>query len=107
MSTKKSAPKASTQYLEGSATERLERLAGRLGVSRGRVLETLLNARTDEEVAAFINAELFRRDSTRPVPVLLDGAVVASISGAIVQSVSSLLGSALPDLMLAVLASQA
>lgn len=104
---KKAGAKSSTQYLEEAAVVRLERVAVRLGVAQGRVLDVLLSVRTDEEIAGFVEAQQFRSDPSRPVPVLLDGAVVASMAGAITQSVSSLLGSVLPDLVLAVLASQA
>jgi hypothetical protein len=106
MARKKAGAKSSTQYLEDAAVERLERVAIRLGVAQGRVLDALLSFRTDEEIAGFVEAQLFRIDPLRPIPVLLDGAVVASMAGAITQSVSSLLGSALPDVVLAVLASQ-
>lgn len=107
MARKKAGAKSSTQYLEDAAVERLERVALRLGVAQGRVLDALFSVRTDEEIAGFVEAQLFRIDPLRPIPVLLDGAVVASMAGAITQSVSSLLGSALPDVVLAVLASQA
>lgn len=107
MARKKAGAKTSTQYLDEFAAVRLERLSARLGVAQGRVLDALMSLRTDEEIAGFIQAQRFSAEPSRPAPVLLDGPVVASISGAIVQSVASLLGSALPDLVLQVLASQA
>ena len=106
MATKKG-PKASSQYLEAGSVDRLERVAARLSVAQGRVLDALLSTRTDEEIAAFVKAQQYLKSPSQPVPVLLDGAVVAAMSGAITQSVSSLLGTALPDLVLQVLASQA
>lgn|GEM_PF-2972755 len=107
MARKKAGVKTSTQYLDEVAAVRLERLSARLGVAQGRVLDALMSLRTDEEIAGFMAAQRFSAEPFRPVPVLLDGPVVASIAGAITQSVSSLLGSALPDLLLQVLASQA
>lgn len=107
MSSAKKGPKASSQYLTERAAVRLERLAERLGVAQGRVLDALLTARSDEQLAAFVDAQEYLADSSRPVPVLLDGPVVASMAGAITQSVSSLLGSALPEMTLQVLASYA
>lgn len=107
MSSAKKGPKASSQYLTEQAAVRLERLAERLGVAQGRVLDALLSARSDEQLAAFIEAQEYRADPSRPVPVLLDGPVVASMAGAITQSVSSLLGSALPELAAQVLATLA
>ncbi len=107
MAAQKKGPKASSQYLTGPSAQRLERLSARLGVAQGRVLDVLLSVRTDEEVAGFLEAQRFSAEPSRPVPVLLDGPVVASMAGAITQSVASLLGSALPDLVLQVLASQA
>ena len=107
MARKKAGAKTSTQYLNEVAAVRLERLSARLGVAQGRVLDALMSQRTDEEIAGFLEAQRFCGEPSRPVPVLLDGPVVASIAGAITQSVSSLLGSALPDLLLQVLASQA
>ena len=90
MSSAKKGPRASSQYLTEQAAVRLERLAERLGVAQGRVLDALLSARSDEQLAAFIEAQEYRADPSRPVPVLLDGPVVASMAGAITQSVSSL-----------------
>ncbi|HBO7934640.1 TPA: hypothetical protein L5C15_005777 [Pseudomonas aeruginosa] len=107
MSSAKKGQKASSQYLTEQAAVRLERLAARLGVAQGRVLDALLSARSDEQLAAFVEAQEYRVDPARPVPVLLDGPVVASMAGAITQSVSSLLGSALPDLAAQVLATLA
>ena len=107
MARKKAGAKTSTQYLDEVAAVRLERLSARLGVAQGRVLDALMSLRTDEEIAGFMAAQRFSAEPSRPVPVLLDGPVVASMAGAITQSVSSLLGSALPDLLLQVLASQA
>ncbi|MGA4475303.1 hypothetical protein ACPA2M_20245 [Ectopseudomonas chengduensis] len=107
MAAQKKGPKASSQYLTGLSAQRLERLSARLGVAQGRVLDALLSVRTDEEVAGFLEAQRFSVEPSRSVPVLLDGPVVASMAGAITQSVASLLGSALPDLVLQVLASQA
>lgn len=107
MARKKAGAKTSTQYLNEVAAVRLERLSARLDVAQGRVLDALMSQRTDEEVAGFLKAQRFCAEPSRPLPVLLDGPVVASIAGAITQSVSSLLGSALPDLLLQVLASQA
>lgn len=102
-----SSGKSSTQYVTDASAVRLERLAERLGVAQGRVLDALLSARSDEQLAAFVEAQEYRADPTKPVPVLLDGAVVASMAGAIAQSVSSLLGAALPEISLQVLASHA
>ncbi len=107
MARKISSGKSSTQYVGEVAAVRLERLAERLGVAQGRVLDALLSARSDEQLAAFIEAQEYRADPSRPVPVLLDGPVVASMAGAITQSVSSLLGSALPELAAQVLATLA
>ncbi|WNF54223.1 hypothetical protein [Pseudomonas sp. SG20052] len=107
MARKKAGAKSSTQYMEQAAAERLERVAVCLGITQGRVLDALLSVRTAEEIVGFVEAQQFRSNPSRAVPVLLDGAVVASMAGAITQSVSSLLGSALPDVVLAVLASQA
>ncbi|HBN8226406.1 TPA: hypothetical protein L3690_001853 [Pseudomonas aeruginosa] len=107
MARKKAGAKTSTQYLDEVAAVRLERLSVRLGVAQGRVLNALMSQRTDEEIAGFMEAQRFSAEPTRPVPILLDGPVVASMAGAITQSVASLLGSALPDLVLQVLASQA
>lgn len=107
MARKKAGAKTSTQYLDKVAAVRLERLSVRLGVAQGRVLDALMSQRTDEEIACFMEAQRFSAEPTRPVPILLDGPVVASMAGAITQSVASLLGSALPDLVLQVLASQA
>lgn len=107
MAAQKKGPKASSQYLTGQSAQRLERLSARLGVAQGRVLDALLSVRTDEEIAGFLEAQRFSAEPSRPVPILLDGPVVASMAGAITQSVASLLGSALPDLVLQVLASQA
>ncbi|PZR37947.1 MAG: hypothetical protein DI524_14600 [Ectopseudomonas oleovorans] len=107
MARKKAGAKTSTQYLDEVAAVRLERLSARLGVAQGRVLDTLMSQRTDEEIAGFLEAQRFSAEPSRPVPILLDGPVVASMAGAITQSVASLLGSALPDLVLQVLASQA
>lgn len=107
MARKISSGKSSTQYVGEVAAVRLERLAARLGVAQGRVLDALLSARSDEQLAAFVEAQEYRVDPARPVPVLLDGPVVASMAGAITQSVSSLLGSALPDLAAQVLAALA
>lgn len=107
MARKISSGKSSTQYVGDAAALRLERLAERLGVAQGRVLDALLSARTDEQLAAYIEAQEYRADPTKPIPVLLDGPVVASMAGAITQSVSSLLGSALPEMALQVLASYA
>lgn len=107
MARKTSSGKSSTQYVGDAAAVRLERLAERLGVAQGRVLDALLSARSDEQLAAFVEAQEYRADPARPVPVLLDGPVVASMAGAITQSVSSLLGSALPDMAAQVLASLA
>ncbi|OKS33364.1 hypothetical protein [Pseudomonas aeruginosa] len=107
MSSAKKGQKASSQYLTEQAAVRLVRLAARLGVAQGRVLDALLSARSDEQLAAFVEAQEYRVDPARPVPVLLDGPVVASMAGAITQSVSSLLGSALPDLAAQVLATLA
>jgi hypothetical protein len=107
MARKKTGAKASTQYLDEAAAVRLERLSARLGVAQGRVLDAILDARSDEQLAAFLEAREYLADPSRPLPVLLDGPVVASMAGAITQSVSSLLGSSLPDLVLQILASQA
>ena len=107
MARKKTSEKSSTQYLSETSVVRLERLAERLGVAQGRVLDVLLSARTDEQLAGFAEAQQYAANPSLPVPVLLDGPVVASMSGAIASSVSSLLGSALPDLVLQVLAAQA
>ncbi|SUD57995.1 Uncharacterised protein [Ectopseudomonas oleovorans] len=107
MARKKTGAKASTQYLDEAAAVRLERLSVRLGVAQGRVLDAILDARSDEQLAAFLEAREYLADPSRPLPVLLDGPVVASMAGAITQSVSSLLGSALPEMALQVLASYA
>jgi hypothetical protein len=107
MARKKAGAKSSTQYMEQASAERLERVAVCLGITQGRVLDALLSVRTAEEIVGFVEAQQFRSNPSCAVPVLLDGAVVASMAGAITQSVSSLLGSALPDVVLAVLASQA
>ena len=107
MARKTSSGKSSTQYVGDAAAVRLERLAERLGVAQGRVLDALLSARSDEQLAAFVEAREYLADPSRAVPVLLDGPVVASMAGAITQSVSSLLGSALPEMTLQVLASYA
>jgi len=85
----------------------LARLAGRLGVAPSRVLDELLTRHTADELADIAQARAYVANSTLPAPVLLDGAVVASMAGAITDHVSSLLGSSLPDLVLAVLAHQA
>ncbi len=107
MARKKAGAKSSTQYLDEIAAVRLERLSARLGVAQGRVLDALLSARSDEQLAGFLEAREYLADPSRPLPVLLDGPVVASMAGAITQSVSSLLGSALPEMALQVLASYA
>ncbi len=99
----KKGPKASSQYLTEQAAVRLERLAGRLGVAQGRVLDAILELRSDSEIEAFVRAQRYAVDSQQPVPVLLDGAVVAAVSGQITRSVSSLMGSLLPDLLLSLL----
>ncbi len=85
----------------------LARLAARLQVAPSRVLDELLTRHTADELAAIAEARAYAADPTMPAPVLLDGAVVAAMSGSITSSVSTLLGSALPDLVLAVLAHQA
>ena len=107
MSTSKKGPKASSQYLTEQAAARLERLAGRLGVAQGRVLDAILELRSDAEIAGFVQAQRYAADPGKPLPVLLDGAVVAAVSGQITKSVSSLMGSLLPDLLLALLAHHA
>ncbi|WP_301154421.1 hypothetical protein [Metapseudomonas otitidis] len=107
MAAQKKGTKASSQYLTSVSAQRLERLSVRLGVSQGRVLDALLSARSDEQLAGFLEAREYLADPSRPLPVLLDGPVVASMAGAITQSVSSLLGSALPEMALQVLASYA
>lgn len=107
MSGSKKGPKASSQYLTEQAAARLERLAGRLGVAQGRVLDAILELRSDTEIAAFVQAQRYAADPGKPLPVLLDGAVVAAVSGQITKSVSSLMGSLLPDLLLALLAHHA
>ncbi len=103
MSGAKKGPKASSQYLTEQAAVRLERLAGRLGVAQGRVLDAILELRSDSEIEAFVMAQRYAVDPKQPVPVLLDGAVVAAVSGQITRSVSSLMGSLLPDLLLSLL----
>lgn len=85
----------------------LARLAARLQVAPSRVLDELLTRHTADELAAIAEARAYAADPTMPAPVLLDGAVVAAMAGSITSSVSTLLGSALPDLVLAVLAHQA
>ncbi|SDU13888.1 hypothetical protein SAMN05216296_1995 [Pseudomonas pohangensis] len=65
----------------------------------GRVLDTLLELRAPEELAAFAQAQAWRRDANKPVPVLLDGAVVAAISGQLATSFSRLLGPLLIDVL--------
>lgn len=85
----------------------MERLAGRLGVAPSRVLDAILELRSDTEIAAFVQAQRYAADPGKPLPVLLDGAVVAAVSGQITKSVSSLMGSLLPDLLLALLAHHA
>lgn len=103
MSGAKKGPKASSQYLTEQAAVRLERLAGRLGVAQGRVLDAILELRSDSEIEAFVRAQRYAVDPEQPAPVLLDGAVVAAVSGQITRSVSSLMGSLLPDLLLSLL----
>lgn len=85
----------------------LARLAGRLQVAPSRVLDELLSRHTADELAAIAEARAYAANPTLPAPVLLDGAVVAAMAGNITNSVASLLGNALPDLVLAVLAHQA
>lgn len=81
----------------------MERLAGRLGVAPSRVLDAILELRSDSEIEAFVRAQRYAVDPKQPAPVLLDGAVVAAVSGQITKSVSSLMGSLLPDLLLSLL----
>ena len=85
----------------------MERLAGRLGVAPSRVLDAILELRSDSEIEAFVRAQRYAVDPKQPVPVLLDGAVVAAVSGQITKSVCSLMGSLLPDLLLSLLAHHA
>lgn len=100
--------KTSSQVItDPRRVDALERLAGRLGVAPSRVLDAVLEQRSDTEIAAFVQAQRFAADPTQPVPVLLDGAVVAAVSGQITKSVSFLMGSLLPDILLAVLAHHA
>lgn len=77
----------------------LDALAERLGVAPGRVLDTLLELRSVEELTAFAQARTWQQDANKPVPVLLDGAVVAAISGQLANSFSSLLGPLLIDVL--------
>lgn len=85
----------------------MERLAGRLGVAPSRVLDAILELRSDSEIEAFVRAQRYAADPKQPAPVLLDGAVVAAVSGQITKSVSALMGSLLPDLLLSLLAHHA
>lgn len=104
---KKSSKTVSQTITDPRRIDALARLAGRLEVAPSRVLDELLTRHTADDLAAIAEARAYAADPTRPAPILLDGAVVASMAGAITDHVSSLLGSALPDLVLAVLAHQA
>ncbi len=77
----------------------LDALAENLGVAPGRVLDTLLDLRSVEELTAFAQAQAWQQDKTKPAPVLLDAAVVAAISGQLALSFSSLLGPLLIDVL--------
>lgn len=108
MTEKKKVGKTSSQVItDPRRVDAFKRLAGRLGVAPSRVLDSILKMHSDTEIAAFVQAQRYAADPGQPVPVLLDGAVVAAVSGQITKSVSTLLGSLLPDLLLAVLAHHA
>ena len=108
MAEKKRSGKTTSQVItDQRRVDALERLAGRLGVAPSRVLDAILELRSDTEIAAFVQAQRYAADPGKPLPVLLDGAVVAAVSGQITKSVSSLMGSLLPDLLLALLAHHA
>jgi hypothetical protein len=77
----------------------LDALSESLGVAPGRVLDTLLELRSVEELTAFAQAQAWHQDKTKPAPVLLDAAVVAAISGQLALSFSSLLGPLLIDVL--------
>ena len=104
---KKPSKTVSQTITDPRRVDALGRLAGRLDVATARVLDELLTGHRAYELAGIAQARAYAADSTLPVPVLLDGAVVAAMAGAITNSVSTLLGNALPDLVLAVLAHQA
>lgn len=100
--------KTSSQVItDPRRVDALERLAGRLGVAPSRVLDAILEQRSDTELAAFVQARRYAADPNQPVPILLDGPLVAAVSGQITKSVSSLMGSLLPDVLLAVLSHHA
>ena len=104
MAEKKRSGKTTSQVItDQRRVDALERLAGRLGVAPSRVLDAILELRSDSEIEAFVRAQRYAVDPKQPVPVLLDGAVVAAVSGQITKSVSSLMGSLLPDLLLSLL----
>lgn len=108
MTEKKKQGKTSSQVItDQRRVDALERLAGRIGVAPSRVLDAILELRSDTEIAGFVQAQRYAADPGKPLPVLLDGAVVAAVSGQITKSVSSLMGSLLPDLLLALLAHHA
>lgn len=104
---KKPSKTVSQSITDPRRIDALARLAARLQVAPSRVLDELLTRHTADELAAIAEARAYAADPTMPTPVLLDGAVVAAMAGSITNSVSTLLGSALPDLVLAVLAHQA
>ena len=104
---KKPSKTVSQTITDPRRVDALGRLAGRRDVATARGLGARLTPPTADELAAIAQARAYAADSTLPVPVLLDGAVVAAMAGAITNSVSTLLGNALPDLVLAVLAHQA
>lgn len=104
---KKPSKTVSQSITDPRRIDALARLAARLQVAPSRVLDELLTRHTADELAAIAEARAYAADPTMPAPVLLDGAVVAAMAGSITNTVSTLLGSALPDLVLAVLAHQA
>jgi len=104
---KKPSKTVSQTITDPRRVDALARLAGRLDVAPSRVLDELLTRHTADELADVAAARSYATDRSRPAPVLLDGAVVAAMAGSITNSVSTLLGTALPDLVLAVLAHQA
>ena len=79
MTEKKKQGKTSSQVItDQRRVDALERLAGRLGVAPSRVLDAILELRSDTEIAAFVQAQRYAADPGKPLPVLLDGAVVSA-----------------------------
>lgn len=102
MNTVKKQGKTSSQMITSNRRVRdLEAVAELLGVAPGRVLDTLLDLRSVQELADFARAQQWHEGKTKPTPtpVLLDGAVVAAISGQFAASFASLLGPLLIDVL--------